>query len=125
MPLKKVNYTDSDGRLKAAWLPESEPDNYAEFRGIPIGPPDLSELELPLEVEVRLNNQLYHRGIIEPLNAFKQRSEIFAALQAALKVDAERIYRIYSGGLNGHATEKHPKEQSNSPLPNRRPRQSR
>jgi len=97
MPLKQVGYQDNDGRYRAVLLPELEPDEFAELRGIPIGPPDLSELGLPTDLEIRLNNELYHRGIIDAKSAIKNRQEIVYALQSVLKLDAERIIGVYLG----------------------------
>jgi hypothetical protein len=97
MPLKQVSYKDSDGRYKVVLLPDSEPEEFAELRGIPIGPPDLSELGLPTEMEIKLNNELYHRGIIDAKSAVKRRPEIVYALQATLKLDADKIIGVYLG----------------------------
>jgi hypothetical protein len=97
MPLKQVSYKDTDGRYRTVLLPESEPEEFAELRGILIGPPDLSELGLPTDIEVRLNNELYHRGIIDAKSATRNRQEIVYAIQSALKVDADRIIGVYLG----------------------------
>lgn len=78
-------------------LPEDAEDTQASM-GVPVGPPNLSELGLPLEMEVRLNNELAARGIFTSEDARKRRSEIVAAIQAAIKVDAGRIVDIYTGG---------------------------
>lgn len=97
MPLKQVKYQDSEGRFKVVLLPEQEPDDYAEDRGIPYGPPNLDDLDLPHEISVRLNNELYYRGIFTATDAIKRRSDIQLALMAALKVDTARIFDIYVG----------------------------
>lgn len=119
--LRKVTLTDQDGRLKIVLLPMRALDEEAS-RGIPLGPPILEELGLPLETEVRLNNELFHRGIITAADAQRRRPEVIAALQAALKVDAGRIVELYLG--RDHRNGKQATaEQPNKTLSNRRPRQ--
>jgi len=92
MSLRKVEYTDREGRIFITQLPEGVPDSQAEI-GIPVGPPDLTELHLPIETEVRLNNALVRRELIEAKDASVER--IREALMAALKVDAQRIALLY------------------------------
>lgn len=96
MGLRKVSYTDSDGRKHMALLPAEIPDTEAE-KGVPLGPPPLEGLNLPNEIEIRLHNELFHRGIFTPKDALLRRSEIVSALQAALKVDAGKIVDLYIG----------------------------
>lgn len=96
MSLKKVSYTDPEGRLKLVLLPDSESEENAEI-GVPVGPPDLSELDLPTELEIKLNNELFNRGILTAQDALRRRSEISAAIQYVLKLDTERIINIYAG----------------------------
>lgn len=93
-----------------AMLPPSALDLEAA-NGIPVGPPNLEDLNLPLEIEVKLNNELFARGILTAADAIKKRPEVVAALMAALKVDAGRIIDIYVGkGLeNGQTSEEQPK----------------
>jgi hypothetical protein len=120
--LRKVTYTDPDGRNKVVLLPNEADDSQAPY-GVPVGPPKLDDLDLPLDIEVRLNNELHAREIFSPLDAIKKRSEVVAALQAALKVDANRIVDIYTGGVNPNA-KKPSEEQPNPPIPYRRPRRA-
>lgn len=115
--LRRVTYTDSDGRHKVVLLPAKAIDAEAE-RGIPLGPPVLEELGLPLETEVRLNNELYHRGIITAKDAQRSRAEIVAALQAALKVDAGRVVELYFGRNYSNGSE-NSEEQPDKTLSNR------
>jgi len=77
-------------------LPEWAPDGDAHM-GVVIGPPCLAELGLPLEIEIAVHNQLYHRGVITALDARQKRQEITAAIISACKVDAGRIVNIYAG----------------------------
>jgi hypothetical protein len=94
--LRKVAYTDTEGRLKVSLLPDKALDIEAP-NGVPVGPPSLEELNLPKEIEVRLNNELYNRGIITAQDAVKRRPDVLGALMAALKVDAGQIVDVYIG----------------------------
>lgn len=94
MSLKRASYIDPEGRKKVVLIPEES--NEAEI-GIPVGPPPLSELGLPLELEVRLNNELVNRGIITAIDALKNRTEISLAIQSTLKLDVDRIIQMYTG----------------------------
>lgn len=92
--MRSVQFTDPDGRRFARLIPDNAPDSHASI-GIPLGPPDLGPLQLPLAIEVRLNQQLYARGLITPADARGRESEFVAALNAALKVEALAIHRLY------------------------------
>lgn len=65
--------------------------------GIRIGPPDLESLNLPLEIEVKLNNQLFERNLITWSDVRQRPDEIKAALSAALKLDFHKVYYLYGG----------------------------
>ena len=93
-PLVQVEHVDSDGRYWAVLMPEGEEEK--SEMGIPIGPPDLSGLGLPLGIEVNLHNQLYRRGLftLRDVKGRKQ-NEVFAALQAALKVDVIKVTALF------------------------------
>lgn len=122
MALKLANYKDEEGRLKTVLLPEEEPDANA-YMGVPVGPPDLSQLGLSPETEVRLNNELFHRGVITGQDALRKRSDIVGAIQAALKLDAEKIVVLYLG--EDYKSAKASEIKSDSPVQHRGPRQSR
>lgn len=96
MSLRRTTFTDPDGRIKAVLLPEEVPDSEAS-RGVPIGPPDLSALGWPKDIEVRLHNELFYRGILTPTDALKRRGEIASAIQASLKLDTEAVVVQYLG----------------------------
>jgi hypothetical protein len=124
MSLKSVSYTDVDGRKKMVLLPEGASEKDAD-RGIPVGPPSLAELNLPTEIEVRLNNELFVRGIILPVDALRKRGEIVNAIQAAFKVDANSVVAAYLGRDYRNAGQESPKDISDSSVHNRRPRKPR
>ena len=96
MSLKRTSWIDSDGRKKIVLLPDDTGEENAEM-GIPLGPPSLAELDLPPELEVRLNNELVNRGIITAVDALKNRAEISLAIQSVLKLDVNRIIQMYTG----------------------------
>lgn len=93
--MKQARYTDDDGRIWVTLLPEEAPDTMAE-QGVPHGPPSMEPLGLPLEVEVRLHNELVHREILTEHDVRRRQPEVQAALMAALKVDALRIAALYA-----------------------------
>lgn len=90
-----VEITRNGGMKYKVLVPDDAPvENYKY--GIIIGPPDLSGLNLPHEFEVRLNNELYNRGLITKKDIVRSRDNvIFGALQAMLKVDTQRITELY------------------------------
>ena len=94
--LRSVTYVDPEGRRWARLLPPQARDSDAEW-GVPNGPPSLKALDLPAEVEVRLHNELHARGILTERDARRRFAEISAALMAALRFDAGRVYDIYRG----------------------------
>ena len=118
MSLKRVVYTDLDGRKKIVLLPDTVLEEEAEI-GIPVGPPPLSSLGLPLEIEVRLNNELFNRGIITQTDALRKRLEVMYAIQSVFKVDANRVVALYLGEDYRNARQESPEKLPNTPLPNR------
>lgn len=89
-----VTYVDGFDRKTVAEVPDGSPESQWKW-GITVGPPDLSPLGLPEEVQTRLHNELYHRGIIRRGDARARRADVHAALMAALRVDSERIIQLY------------------------------
>lgn len=93
--LKFVMWTDPDGRQWRTAIPDSAPDHEAK-RGVPAGPPSLEPLGLPLDVEVRLHNELVARRIFTYDDARKRRADVANALSSALKADTGRIVDLYA-----------------------------
>lgn len=92
--MRNVTYKDRRGRLFNVNVPDGAKEE--DYRhGIVVGPPDLSDLGLPSTFEVRLNNELFHRGILTYMDAKKRRTDVVAALQAVLKVDADKVLMQY------------------------------
>lgn len=96
MSLKRASWKDSDGRIKVVLIPEDAGEEQAEM-GIPLGPPSLLGLNLPEEIEIRLNNELANRGILTANEALRNRQEIMSAIQSALKLDIDRVIGMYVG----------------------------
>lgn len=94
--MKKVVHKDKKGRLFYVNIPDDAPESHASM-GIPIGPPDLSDLGLPIATEVRLNNELFNRGLLIRKDVKSRPIEVFAALQSAFRVDAAAITNLYEG----------------------------
>jgi hypothetical protein len=92
--VRQSSYTDEEGRHWSVSLPDGVPETDAAL-GIPLGPISLEPLGLPLEVEVRLHNQLFARRIFTVSDVKARRVDIFGALQAAFRVDTERIAQLY------------------------------
>lgn len=92
--MKDVDYVDDSGRAWRVRVPDDCPvDRYHE--GIPIGPPALTRLELPEEVEVRLHNQLHGRRLFTRRDVMRRPQDVFGALQATFRVDMQRIQLLY------------------------------
>lgn len=94
--MRRTTYEDAKGRKFLVELPDSAPDTHAKM-GVRVGPPDLSKLELPVAVEVRLNNALFARGLYTRGDLIGRRQELFAALQSAYKTDVQVLDTLYEG----------------------------
>ncbi len=92
-PLVNADYEDEDGRWWRVRVPFGSEGQ--ESMGIPVGPPDLSSLGLPDGVSIRLHNQLFHRGLFAKANLRGRGQEIFAAVQAAYRVDSAAVTALY------------------------------
>ncbi len=86
-------YEDQEGRWWKVRIPEGA--DMPVSMGIPVGPPDLSELDLPHSVMVRLHNQLFNRGLFSRADLRGRGREVHAALQAAYRVDAIAVTALY------------------------------
>lgn len=95
--MREATYTDSCGRKWLVLLPDGAPDSDARM-GVPVGPPPLEALGLPEEIEVRLHNQLFDRGLIRRRDLRRRMQDVVGALQAALRVSANRIAALYAEG---------------------------
>lgn len=82
------------GRKYRVQVPDNAPKHLWNA-GVVIGPPDLSGLGLPQEIEKRLHNELHARGLITSKDVKKRMHDVHGALQSALHVDAARIVELY------------------------------
>lgn len=105
---RRASYTDESGRQWAVMLPDDKPDSDASM-GIPVGPPSLEPLGLPEEIEVRLHNQLFDRGLLTQRDVKTRHSHVLGALMAALKVDIGRVCSLYAAGKGGEDVRTRPK----------------
>lgn len=95
--MKQVTWIDKASRRTEVLLPDDAPDSNAHM-GVVIGPPNLGTLKLTKETEIRLHNGLHSRGILTLAQAKAKRVEVFAALQAAFRVDTDTIVALYMNG---------------------------
>jgi hypothetical protein len=75
-------------------LPDTSPDSEAHM-GLVVGPPCLDSLGLPKATQTALHNELFNRGLFSVVDVAKNPRDVMGALQAALKIDAERIKNAY------------------------------
>lgn len=87
-PLVERQYEDDTGRVWTMLVPQRETN---PALGIPVGPPDTTELGLPEELAVRLHNQLNQRRVFTFVDGKHRINEIEAALKAALRVDVMKV----------------------------------
>jgi hypothetical protein len=92
--MREATYTDKKGRKFQVWLPDEASDKDAAM-GIPIGPPSLESLGLPLELEVKLHNELYARKLWRSRDVKQRRHDIVTAIQAVLRLDVQKIVDLY------------------------------
>ena len=76
-------------------LPEGVPEDESA-KGVRLGPPALDALDLPLSLEVKLNNELFHRRLIREVDVRTRRHDVIGALMATLSLDAGKITALYS-----------------------------
>lgn len=94
--MKQVVYTAKDGRRSVVLIPDGAKDCKEEAaKGLLVGPPALDDLGLPSGVELALHNELYDRRLLTAADVRKRPQEVFAALQAALRVDVAAITNLY------------------------------
>lgn len=105
--MREVEYKDPEGRLTLRLIPLNAPDSDAVY-GIVIGPPPLAALELPHEIEVRLNNEFYHRGLLTERDLRKRRLDAAAAVMAACRLDIDRLLAVLQEGENHAENGTHP-----------------
>lgn len=93
--MKLVDYTDESGFKFKMQVPDDAAEDTYKF-GTPYGPPDISELGLPPQLQLRLHNQLFDRDLFTLKDVQRQRVNVMGAWQAALTTDVESIVQIYA-----------------------------
>lgn len=96
--MRSIEYKDELGRKFLVGVPDDAPDEHARY-GLIIGPPDLSDLKLPLDMEVRLNNALYARKLLTRADVRRRKQELLAVWQSVLQVDAGLLAAVYEPSL--------------------------
>lgn len=86
------DYEDADGYWWRVRVPEGSGD---PSMGIPVGPPDLTPLGLPPDLQRTLHNQLWSRRLFTRRDLRGRMPEVLAALQATYKVDAQAVTTLY------------------------------
>jgi hypothetical protein len=86
------DYEDPEGFWWRVRVPEDALDL---SMGIPVGPPDLTPLGLPPDLQRTLHNQLHARGLFTHRDLRGRMIEIRAALQATYKTDAQAVTALY------------------------------
>jgi hypothetical protein len=94
--MRRVAHKESNGMKYYVNIPNDAPDEHSAY-GVRIGPPDLSKLNLPTQLEIALNNALFDRRLISLTDVRARPQEVYAALQSALRVDATTIMNLYEG----------------------------
>lgn len=82
------------GKKYKALVPDNDPPELWQY-GIIVGPPDLSSLDLPPSIEVRLHNELYVRGLITKNDIKLRLRDLGLAIQFALGLDVQTLAALY------------------------------
>ena len=93
-PFVQVEYEDEEYLWWVVLVPEGS-DESTYHMGIEVGPPDLSSLDLPTPVKVRLHNELFRRGLLTRADLRGRGMELFAAVQAAYTADTAAVTALY------------------------------
>jgi hypothetical protein len=92
--MREVKYTDSLGQNFVVRIPDDAPLEHAKW-GVRVGPPELDGLGLPLELQVRLHNELWARGLLTYGDIRQRRGEVASALREALKLGVGQLEGVY------------------------------
>lgn len=91
--MRKVVWIDRRGWKKVSLVRDTDPDTAAP-QGLPVGPPDLSEVDCQ-EVLKEINNRLVDDGLLEIRDLSRQPNAITQAVRAAM---VGRIVNAYKRG---------------------------
>ncbi len=87
---------DEDGFMWRVLIPAKDREH--PERGIVLGPPGLEDMGFPDDLRRLLHNQLYTRGLITASDLKGRNQEVFAAIQAAVKVNFQKVTGAYFVG---------------------------
>lgn len=91
----KVVDFERDGFKWKVMVPYDAPEEmYAA--GVVLGPPNLSVLSLPVDIERKINNELFARGLITKGDVRMRSADVLGAITSALKLDANKIMDQYT-----------------------------
>lgn len=93
--MREASWTDGDGRHHAVLLPDDVADSEAP-KGIPLGPPPMTDLGLPAAVEIELHNQLFHRRIFTAADAARRTEEVRTCVMRAFRVSVHSVVAAFS-----------------------------
>lgn len=91
--MKESQYQDKVGRWWKVLVPDNSKGGISQ--GIPIGPPSLEGLGLPESIEIAIHNELFARRIFISVDIKRNRADVLAAIQGALKIDSQKILDLY------------------------------
>jgi len=84
-------HIDSWGRKFAVYVSEGMDPSCGHL----IGPMPLDSLELPMDVMIRLHNELYERRLLTESDVLQRPQDVAGALAAAYQVDVQTIQGLY------------------------------
>lgn len=100
-----VTYTQKNGFKQVREVPANLTDEKDYSRGILVGPPDLSDLRLPLEKERALNNLLVERNLATFAAAQRNRNQLMDVIKEIYGLkDKDKMIElliIYQNYFNG------------------------
>jgi hypothetical protein len=80
--MRRVTYVDRRGYKKVALIRDTDPDE-AAAQGLPLGPPDLDELDFE-EVKREINDSLVREGVLSIRDLSRQPSAVTIAVRDAM-----------------------------------------
>lgn len=98
---QRLEYEDLEGKKYWSTIPVNAPRKNARY-GLLEGPPDLTHLNVPDDVRIRLHNALWKRGIFTTAHAKRSRLELISAMQEALDLNPIMIVEAYQVGEQQH-----------------------
>lgn len=89
--MRKIIWENEAGHKQVSLVRDDDPDSMASA-GVPIGPPDLEELDWE-NIKRELNSMLIERGLLTWQNVQSQQNGITSVLLAVLKRPLVELFR--------------------------------